>query len=203
MVKYVLFSLIATCFFLSCTLNTTANKSEATAPKCDSLLLNTEQMVNDTLWQFGSHCEFVLKDSASAYLYYKQSANNGNAIGYYMLGHALQHGIGVEENSELSDMAYRKSVDMLTALLNQNEDKVLLNFLGSAYYWGDGVPQDRTKAAQLYLRSAELGNPETQYKIATCYEQGIGVEQDLNRAMHWYQESAKQGWPDAVTRLNQ
>lgn len=80
MVKYVLFSLIATCFFLSCTLNTTANKSEATAPKCDSLLLNTEQMVNDTLWQFGSHCEFVLKDSASAYLYYKQSANISSAL---------------------------------------------------------------------------------------------------------------------------
>lgn len=92
---------------------------------------------------------------------------------------------------------------MLNILLNQNDEMVLLNFLGSAYYWGDGVPQDRTKAAELYLRSAEMGNPETQYKIASCYEQGIGVQQDINKAMYWYQKAAKQGWPDAVNRLNE
>lgn len=201
--KYSLFSLIATCLLSSCATNTTDKGSDLHNSSCDSLQMSAEQMVNDTLWQLGSHCEFSLKDSASAYLYYKQSADMGNAIGYYMLGHALQHGIGVEENAQLSDEAYRKSVAMLNLLLDQNDEKVLLNFLGSAYYWGDGVPQDRTKAAQLYLRSAELGNPETQYKIATCYEQGIGVDQDINKAMYWYQESAKQGWPDAEKRLNQ
>lgn len=201
--KHILSSLIASCVLSSCAQNMTKKISEPCIASHDSLLMSAEQMVNDSLWQLGSHCEFSLKDSASAYLYYKQSADMGNAIGYYMLGHALQHGIGVEENAQLSDEAYRKSVDMLNILLNQNDEKVLLNFLGSAYYWGDGVPQDRTKAAQLYLRSAELGNPETQYKIATCYEQGIGVDQDINKAMYWYQESAKQGWPDAEKRLNQ
>ncbi len=163
--------------------------------------LTVEQTVNDTTWKQGTNCEFVLNDYPNAYKYYKQSADMGNAIGYYMLGHALQHGIGVDENKELSDEAYRKSVTLLNELLSQGDDKVLLNFIGSAYYWGDGVEQDREKAFQYYLRSAELGNPECQYKIATCYEQGIGVAQDPEKAMHWYRESASQGWDKAVERL--
>lgn len=164
--------------------------------------LSVEQTVSDTLWQLGTTSEFSLNDSVQAYKYYKQSADAGNAIGYYMFGHALQHGIGVEENTELSKETYRKSVAMLNELLIQREDKILLNFLGSAYYWGDGVEQDRVKAAECYLRSAELGNPETQYKIATMYETGDGVEQDLDKAMLWYQQAAEQGWQAAIDRLN-
>lgn len=165
--------------------------------------LTVEQTVSDTLWQLGSTSEFSLNDSVQAYKYYKQSADAGNAIGYYMLGHALQHGIGVEENLELSDEVYRTSFAMLNTLLEQQEDKIILNFIGSAYYWGDGTERNRAKAAECYLRSAELGNPETQYKIAAIYEAGDGVEQDLDKAMHWYKEAASQGWQAAIDRLNQ
>lgn len=178
-------------------------KKATEAPESEPQPLTVEQTVNDTLWQRGSDYEFTALDSVRAYQYYKQSADAGNAIGYYMLGHALQHGIGVEENAELSDQAYRTSFAMLNDLLEKQEDKILLNFLGSAYYWGDGVEQDRVKAAVCYLRSAELGNPETMYKIATCYEAGIGVEQDLTKAMSWYTQAASAGWQAAIERLNQ
>lgn len=197
------FCMMACTMFVACQ-NSQKNSQEDSEVKRSNFALSPltiEQTVNDSLWQIGSEFEFTLCDSLRAYQCYKQSADLGNAIGYYMLGHALQHGIGVEENKELSDQSYRQSFAMLNELLSQREDKILLNFLGSAYYWGDGVEEDRVKAAECYLRSAELGNPETQYKIATCYESGIGVKKDLDKALYWYQQAAEQGWQVAIDRL--
>lgn len=67
--------------------------------------------------------------------------------------------------------------------------------------WGDGVKADREKAFGYYLTSAKKGNPETQYKIGTCYETGQGTTQDSQQAMLWYRKSAEQGYPEAEERL--
>ena len=163
------------------------------------------QLDPDALWQLGLDYENgtngVIQDSAMAYKSYLQSAEAGNAIGYYLVGHCFQHGIGVEENHELSYENYKKSFDMLTELAKAKDDMIILNFLGSAYYWGDGTERNFEKAAECYLRSAEMGNPETQYKIGKCYEEGTGLEQDMDKALEWYSKSSEQGFTAAIERL--
>lgn len=66
---------------------------------------------------------------------------------------------------------------------------------------GNGVEQDWSLAVTMLQRSAEQGNPETQYKICNCYQTGQGTEQDLTKARQWYQLSADQGYPDAIEAL--
>lgn len=94
-----------------------------------------------------------------------------------------------------------KSAYLCTSLLTQNCSVYVLNFVGSAYYWGDGVETDRQKAFDYYLISAQKGNPETQYKIGNCYETGQGTEKDIEQALLWYNKSAAQGYPDAMEAL--
>ena len=69
--------------------------------------------------------------------------------------------------------------------------------LGRAYYNGDGVEQDFTKAATLYYQAAQQGHPEGQFAIALCYLSEIGVAQDNERFIYWCQQAADQGFADA------
>lgn len=85
--------------------------------------------------------------------------------------------------------------------LAPEEDMYVLNFIGSAYFWGDGVKTDRKKAFEYYLISAKKGNPETQYKIGNCYETGQGTEKNMEEAMQWYRLSADQGYEEATKKV--
>ncbi len=158
----------------------------------------------DAQWELGTMYEFsnhVDQDSTKAFDYYRRSADAGNPIGLYMMAHCYQHGIAVEEDHAISDSLYAKSFEGLMQLAPQ-EDIYVLNFIGSAYYWGDGVAADRQKAFEYYLISAQKGNPETQYKIGNCYETGQGTTQDMTEALNWYNKSAAQGYSDAIDALN-
>lgn len=157
----------------------------------------------DAQWELGLMYEYanhVGKDEVKALDLYRKSADAGSPIGLYLVAHCYQHGIVVEENQAMSDSLYAQSFDQLM-LLAPEEDIYVLNFVGSAYYWGDGVKADREKAFGYYLTSAKKGNPETQYKIGTCYETGQGTTQDSQQAMLWYRKSAEQGYPEAEERL--
>ena len=49
-----------------------------------------------------------------------------------------------------------------------------------------------SRAAALFRRAAEEGNPLAQYDLGYCYEHGIGVTVDLSEAIRWYKLSAAQ-----------
>lgn len=117
-----------------------------------------------------------------------------------MLAHCYQHGIAVEEDHAVSDSLYTQSFNALMQLAPE-EDIYVLNFVGSAYYWGDGVAADRQKAFEYYLISAQKGNPETQYKIGNCFETGQGTKTDVEQALYWYGKAAAQGYPEAIDAL--
>ena len=51
---------------------------------------------------------------------------------------------------------------------NQEAGKAAYN-LGEKYYFGQGVPQDYTKAAEWYRKAAEQGNAEAQAKLGYMY----------------------------------
>ena len=49
------------------------------------------------------------------------------------------------------------------------------------------------KALDLYEKSANQGNDESQYRIGEMYYKGKGVRQDYSKAAEWYEKSANQG----------
>ena len=185
-------------------LKTTGNGVEQDWKKAVEMLQRAADNGNaDAQWELGLMYEFsnqVTQDESKALELYRKSADAGSPIGLYMLAHCYQHGIAIEEDLAVSDSLYTQSFNELIQLAPQ-EDIYVLNFVGSAYFWGDGVKLDRQKAFEYYLISANKGNPETQYKVGNCYETGQGTEQDLDQAIIWYQKSAAQGYPDAIEAL--
>ncbi len=65
--------------------------------------------------------------------------------------------------------------------------------LGNQYYTGDGIALDYQKAAEYYLKAAELGNAAAQSMLGKCYYYGYGVDQNYKTAVEWFEKSAYQG----------
>ena len=71
-------------------------------------------------------------------------------------------------------------------------------FLGTMYYYGDGVNPDDTKAMEWLLKSAEQGNAEAQNELGLIYYYDYeyhDIDKDLSQkqALKWFQLSAYQG----------
>ena len=73
--------------------------------------------------------------------------------------------------------------------------------LGSMYYYGQGVPQDDTKAANWYRKSAEQGNAAGEDGLAWSYYLGRGSPQDYSQALAWFRKAADQGFANAEEGL--
>ena len=62
---------------------------------------------------------------------------------------------------------------------------------------GDGIPMDKSGAADLYRRAADLGDPDAQYDLAFMLDAGEGIPQDRAEAERLFRLSADQGDTDA------
>ncbi|MDP3509053.1 MAG: tetratricopeptide repeat protein [Candidatus Melainabacteria bacterium] len=69
------------------------------------------------------------------------------------------------------------------------------------YAEGKGVPQNYTKAVELYQKAADQGNGRGQVALGDMYMLGRGVPQNKVRAMQWYRKSASQGNANALKKL--
>ena len=61
------------------------------------------------------------------------------------------------------------------------------------YNTGDGVPQDFSKANELFKRAGELGCDEGYYNLAVAYYNGLSLEVDKKKAKHFYELAAMNG----------
>jgi TPR repeat protein len=67
--------------------------------------------------------------------------------------------------------------------------------LGEMYAKGDGVPQDKVKAARWFLKAAEQGHAGAQTNLGWIYVNGGGVvPKDSAEAMRWFRKAAAQGY---------
>ena len=62
-----------------------------------------------------------------------------------------------------------------------------------SYYWGQGKEQNYSKALQLYLQAAQLGDAEAQYISGGMYLKGLGCTKDFAKAFKLLHEAAKNG----------
>ncbi|HUT51289.1 MAG TPA: hypothetical protein VM325_18310 [Alphaproteobacteria bacterium] len=73
--------------------------------------------------------------------------------------------------------------------------------LAGLYLRGEGIAQDRAKAADIYRKAAVDGNePGGQYALGVMLERGDGVKQDDIEALLWYRRAAAAGHPLAMYR---
>jgi len=83
-----------------------------------------------------------------------------------------------------------------------NDAQAIYN-LGCAYSCGDlGLPQDISKALELWQRAGELGSAEAHYNMGNTYKNGSrGVEVDKKKAKYYYELSAIDGCVEARHNL--
>ena len=72
------------------------------------------------------------------------------------------------------------------------------------YEYGEGLPRDPVRAAELYCRAARYGDAEAQYSLAWMLTNARGIERNDATAAHLFTAAAEQGHPQArnmATRL--
>jgi hypothetical protein len=65
--------------------------------------------------------------------------------------------------------------------------------MGSRYFLGGGVVQNKSKGLEYYFLGAELGSSDALNAIAKCYHEGNGAEKDEKKAMYYNELAAIQG----------
>ena len=76
-------------------------------------------------------------------------------------------------------------------------------WLGRCYFYGMGVPQNRSQGVRLWALSANQGDQFAEYCLGGCYLLGTGVPKNLNTGVIWLRKSADQGDPEAKETLKQ
>lgn len=61
--------------------------------------------------------------------------------------------------------------------------------------------KDYSKAITLYMKAAQAGNPEAQFRLGEMYWYGDGTAQNLNAAHEWIGKAAAAGFPEAKESL--
>lgn len=67
--------------------------------------------------------------------------------------------------------------------------------LGTSYWNGDGVPEDKEQAVTWWRRAAEQRDSEAQYFLGCAYQTGEGLpngERDVDMALSWFKNAAEQ-----------
>ncbi len=67
------------------------------------------------------------------------------------------------------------------------------HLLGSLYYNGDGVPQDREEWFRWVRLSAEQGYHFAEFSVGWAYQRGEGTQADSVEAARWYGSSSEKG----------
>ena len=73
--------------------------------------------------------------------------------------------------------------------------------LGDKYYWGEGMPRDRGRAAECYRKAADQGDAIAKRKLGYMYLWGVAVPQDRALAVGWLCKAANDGDADSQSWL--
>jgi TPR repeat protein len=130
------------------------------------------------------------KDYATALIWLRQSADQGDPKGQLYIGHSFFSGLGVPQNYSEAMTWYRKAADQGNASA--------MSGIGKLYYGGRGVPRDYAEAMVWFRKAAEKGDLDAENAIGLMYKRGLGVRRDDAQALTWWLKSAEQG--DAQTQ---
>ena len=128
---------------------------------------------------------WVAKDTKKAFVYFKEAADKGNAVG--------QNGLGVMYDID-QDFVKAKALYELAA--NQGNAKGQYN-LGFSYFKGEGVALDLSQALKYFQLAVDNGYVDTQCMVGNCYL----LLRDYKNAMIKYELDVKQGITEAFLKV--
>jgi TPR repeat protein len=73
--------------------------------------------------------------------------------------------------------------------------------LGTAHYFGKGLPTNRKEAFEWYFKAATQGLPHAQYNLGVMHENGEACPPNPEKAFLWYEKAATQGFAKAQHNL--
>lgn len=130
-----------------------------------------------------------------AFPLYEQAANSGYNVAQNNLAVLLQNGTkNIPEDISKAIYWYERASDTFAPSAFT---------LGRIYDVGNSVPQDLKKAADYYLKAANLGHPQAMFNLGVMCINGEGVTQNPQQAIFWLQKAAEKGEPKAVLALKQ
>ncbi len=200
------------------------NNDSIEALKKISLNVKKEPVTSEEQYEFalGYYKEKIYSE---AFKWFKKSSDQGNNNSLYYLGMMYQKGEGIDRNIEEAKNLYQKSslggcVEAQIALeelennlknnniTNNRQDNPKTQQVNkeSIDLYNLGI-QDYSqkmffKAFNSFKKSAELGNPLSQYYLGIMYAQGKAVEQDFEEAKRWFQKSFLNGCKEAQKALD-
>ena len=94
---------------------------------------------------------------------------------------------GLDVDRMRKSASHQHTLDLIEQLTHAHErlEGIVQGELGLCYFLGKGVPQDHTKAAELFKEAAERGLPGAAQNLSLCYANGTGVPQDPSKATKW------------------
>ena len=141
------------------------------------------------------------RDPERAYSLFMEEALAGNALAMHDLGKMLADGVGVDADSEQSNLWYTKALSAFQAVERQKPNRYVEYRIGKMYAGGLGTDQDDTAAAEWFSKAARQKYKYAQYSLAGLYSRGKGVPQDNEKALELYASAAVQGFPYAAWEL--
>ncbi len=133
---------------------------------------------------------------ASAYFWYKELAEKGDAEAAYMLGRMYHQGMGINRDLPKALMWYQRAADAGHAAGQAG--------VGYMYYRGlGGVPVNHAQAARWFQLAADQGLPSAMARLGHMSEYGQGVAKSSKTASYWYVMAAVAGDPSARKRLTE
>ena len=138
-----------------------------------------------TLYDLGQSVE---KNEKEAIRYYQKAAAQENVTAMtYLAGHYLEGDYGLAKNEA-------RAIDLLKKVRKKGDTEVLgyaTHLLANCYQDGIGVPQDLSKAFELYKEVVDkFGDAECAFEVANCLEHGKGVAKNEKEALVYYQRAA-------------
>lgn len=135
------------------------------------------------------------QDPASAYTWYKRSAETGFAPAQYRLGSLYEKGIGITRDIPQAKTWYQMAAAQGNASAMHN--LAVLFAMGA-----DGTP-DHESAIGWFQRAAELGVKDSQYNLGILAANGQGMDQSLEESYKWFALAALAGDKEAAKRRDE
>eukprot|EP00729_Bicosta_minor_P008025 gene8025-biopygen19938 len=135
----------------------------------------------------------VEQDHVEGAMWFRKSAEAGDAAAQYNFGIMYDNGRGVEQDHVEAAKWYRKAADAGYAKAQYN--------LGITYRDGKGVEQDHIEAVKWFRKSAEAGCADAQNSLGAMYDDGKGVEEDHVEAAKWFRKAAEARYAMAQCNL--
>ncbi|MEI6810217.1 MAG: hypothetical protein WCN95_15980, partial [bacterium] len=114
--------------------------------------------------------------------------------------------VAVSDTAKAKGVIEPKEISRQKADLEQEQKARLAEVVkarqsGIAYWAGQGVPCDQTKAVELFRKAAEAGDVVASVYLGIANYGGKGARKDYKEAMRWYTTAALQGNPVAQFNL--